>query len=498
MEIENLADDVSIELIDNKIQVTIISASDEVSIHLWHISGVNSKNKSRIYISGWTKLKQFVLDIDKSGDYYVHLFNKKNGKGKLSNVITVHESDLFANRSSESIDQYLDDKGHKIESNEQLMQRMFIAGGEEIIYQLKQVVGSRKISIFAQDYASARIANMLFAQEFFDGRLKIENFLTFDRINMGYFISATYRKNYDPLDIYMDKLSSNDALIVINLDDIADKSKINLLKNRGVKIIDFSKVVYHSVINKVLVRPLQQVKESGNQVVYVRFPQSNKIKNKSDLEQIAAKTSIGKIRSEIKNGEYPAGLTSLDVSVDYMKQVIAGWKLVPQDAAYDLLEDKQEEFVNIQGGHRIIPADQNQKSERTIYLFGNSVMYGIGSDDRHTLPSLLAGLLKNNEFHYYVKNMANFSMNDYVRGTNLMKSIHFQKEDIIIFGSHESMSEDQQHIFGGEYIDMTKYFDRPHSMGEVFLDMTHLNKNGYNKMAVELYNNLLEKGLIVH
>lgn len=496
MRTENLADDLSIELIDNKLQVNMTSTSDVLSVHLWHISDYNNKNRSRIYISGWTKLKAISIEISKPGNYYVQMFNKDTGKSITSKPIPIKMSELLDGFDAQEVDEKYKNISRSIETSEQIMQQMFIAGGEEISYQLKKVTVDRKISLFVHDYGSARIANMIFAQDFFDNNLKIDKYLTFDRINFGYFVSKSYRKNYEPLDLYMNKLSDNDSLIVINMNEISNKSKIESLKSKGVRIIDFSKVVREAIINKVLVKPLRNIKDNGNKVVYIQFANSSSIKNPSELEKIASTTTIGKIRSEIFNEKYPVGLTSLNASTDYMQQVIAGWKLIPQDAAYDLLEDKHQEFVNVQGGHRIIPSDQNQKSERTIYLFGNSVMYGIGSDDHNTLPSLLSEIIKDNKFEYHVENMANFSMNDYVRGTNLMKSINFKKEDIIIFGSHQPMSEIQQNIFGGEYLNMKQYFDRPHSMGEVYLDMTHLNKNGYRKMADELYNLLVNKSII--
>ena len=97
---------------------------------------------------------------------------------------------------------------------------------------------------------------------------------------------------------------------------------------------------------------------------------------------------------------------------------------------------------------------------------------------------------------YILENRANFSMNDYVRSTNLLKQIDISDEDIIVFGTHLALTVEQQNMLNGEYIDMQPYFERPHEMGEVFLDMTHMNKVGYEKMASVVYNYLVEKGLI--
>lgn len=498
-------DEIKIEFYEDKLHINVKSNNDVISVHVWSIDSLNNKNESRIYMSGWTKLKQMDLKIESSGTYYARLFNKKTGKSIISEKIYVPLSELLLGFSKKDLEKKYDslsinfekkydDLFKKAENNERLMQKMFIVGGTGIVQQLKLMAKNRKISLFALDYHSIRIANMIFSQEFFDNRIKIENFFSKDRINTGYFISVSYRKKYEPLDSNIKNLSSDDILVLIDDKEKLETEQRDLLIKNGVEIVSFTDIVNQSIINKVLVNPLKEVKDSGNQVIYVHFPTSKGIKNKSDMEKIAAKTSIKQIRNNIKNGIYPIGLKILNMDESYMEQVISGWTL--NSNSIDTLKNKKTKFVNIQDGHRVIPDDQNQKSDRIIYLFGNSVMYGIGSDDRNNLPSLLSELLKNNQFNYTVKNMANFSMNDYIKGTDLMKSINFKKEDIIIFGSHEPMSEIQKGIFGGEYIDMMKYFERPHDLGEVFLDMTHLNKNGYSKMATELYNYMLSKNLV--
>jgi lysophospholipase L1-like esterase len=116
----------------------------------------------------------------------------------------------------------------------------------------------------------------------------------------------------------------------------------------------------------------------------------------------------------------------------------------------------------------------------------------VGTDDKNTLPVLMEEKLKD----YSIKNFANFSMADFARGIQLVNSMKFNSDDIIVFGSHSEFTENQIKIFNGQYINLQKYYDRPHNFGEIFTDMTHMNQTGYKIMVEALHQYMSESKIL--
>ncbi|MFL1695585.1 hypothetical protein ACJQWY_02050 [Weissella kandleri] len=246
--------------------------------------------------------------------------------------------------------------------------------------------------------------------------------------------------------------------------------------------------------NKVLVNPLEEIYKLGAQVLYVHFPTAQNIKNKSAYEIQAAQTSIAKIREMARNNQFLQSLLELNESPEYMRQVIDGWALDTY-AGYDLLKDKAETYVNIQDGHRAIPDEQKTHGARNVYFLGNSVMYGIGSDDANTVPSIISEKAKEDGLAVNVENRANFSMNDYIRGANLLKHLPIHENDVVVFESHQALNAQQQAALKGNYLDLQPYVERPHDAGELFVDMTHLTRKGYRRISEPVYEALQDKFL---
>lgn len=475
--------DVIIKLVENKITISIYSKSLLTSTHIWRISDVNGKNKERIFMSGWTEVKQLSEQIFEPGIYYAEIIMKDTGNHVLSEKIDVSFNDIINN----NYDEVALSLGRKrIESNfySELMQKMFIAGSKYITLELNKHLGTSQLNLFAENEDTMRIMNTIYSQDFFDGNITVNKFLGLDRAYIGYQVSTSFRAVYVSIQSEFKNLTDKD--VVLYIPSINSKTKIVLeeLKKRHIRTLNLVDIVQKAIENKVLLDPLAQLSSAGIQVIYLNFPRAYDVKNKTENEEVASKTTIGNIRQLKKDKIYPLALKKVSDDQEYFDEVTDGWTLTPQKGSFDFLQDKTGKFVNIKGGHRVIPDYLNSSDSKTMYFFGNSVMYGIGTDDENTLPSLIAKEIKSRLKNlYHIKNMANFSMNDYVRGTNLIKSINFNNSDIVVFGAHLPLSKYQQQMIGGVYIDMQPYFDRPNGLDEVFLDMTHLNAIGYKFMA---------------
>ena len=133
--------------------------------------------------------------------------------------------------------------------------------------------------------------------------------------------------------------------------------------------------------------------------------------------------------------------------------------------------------------------NQPQEYYGTVYMFGHSFIFGIGSEDKHTISSHLQREL--NEYYgnlniisKLVINCANFSGVDYPFMFQLMDTITFQENDIIVIPVDYRFSSDIALKYGFYICSTQTAFDRPHEMGEVFVDGGHLNSEGNKTIAI--------------
>ncbi|KRN75807.1 hypothetical protein IV73_GL000306 [Weissella kandleri] len=492
MEVGKMKNNIKLTLSDGNLVVDFQNDSVKNSVHLWRIDQQERRNRERVYISGWTDQKSLTVPLYKSGNYYVQIFNFDTGKSLISEQVTVNDEYIMDHTPSlYGIDRQREEYFAK------MMQKMYVVGMDELRSTLLQFTNSKNISIFVSSFEGARAANFLSADEFFRGTLQISHLLAADRMQVGYQMSMTFRQTYEPINIYADKLGDKDIVIDFsdgNENSVNTHKDLNRLRQSGAEVIPFNAILNAAFINKVLVNPLAKTYELGAQVLYVRFPTSKGIQNKSAYERQAAQTSISKIREMARHDQFPQSLLELNESSEYMQQVIDGWSLDTY-AGYDLLQDKAETYVNIQDGHRMIPDEQKTQGERNVYFLGNSVMYGIGSDDANTIPSIIAEKAKADGLVVNVENRANFSMNDYIRGTNLLKHLPIHGNDVVVFGSHQTLNAKQQAALKGNYLDLQPYVERPHDDGELFVDMTHLTRKGYRRISEPVYEVLKDNFL---
>jgi len=490
--------------VENKIQIFNENPDKDFSVHLWRIDDLNKKNKERLYISGWTNEILIEKEVQLPGTYYAQIYFR-DGSTTKSNSIVVND-DIFSLMPST----YVTDMRQTFEKQAQLMQKMYVTGTDYIVQKLKVLLEDKTLNVFAEDISNMRIGNMIFASEFFNHELHINHLIGNDRTNIGYQISMSFRTQYEILDPFVAKITKQDALLVVDADGVSEQvqEQLEIAKNNGATILYLSQVVAQAFNDRYIVQPLVDAASQGATVVAVKFPRAADVINKSAHEEVASKTTIAKIRADLRKGIYPDILSNLNVDETYMTEVLAGWKVVPHEGGFDTLQDKSGKYVNIVNGHRVIPimdeVTEKQSELETpenrnlgkVQFFGNSVMYGIGSDDENTLPSLIAEKYISEGKQYKFENLANFSMNDYVRAGNLMNSMKFTEHDIVIFGSHLNFEPDQIKAIGGYYINLQPTFDRPHDSGEVFIDMTHMNRNGYKNAAEKVYEYLSDNNIL--
>lgn len=466
-----------------KLRITNDETSEKFSIHIWKIDNNYKNNKIRLHMSGWQSSETYDFAVEEPGNYYAQII-LINGKRYNTNKVQISYAELFKFSDQNDVDNvamYLAQKNKEEYETQKLMQKMFAVGREKVLEVLNRHLkdSKAKISMFLSE-ETAPLANAIYSFSFFDGLFKKPEFFSEKSINIGYLFSMSFRSYARPAKYA--SFQENDLLIVIDEHDTeAQKTIINAAREANAKVLNITDLIQEAYLDKFLVTPLTEI---PNKTVYINLPTVKHISKPSEYEKAAAHRTIKEVRNNLTKGILPdiyKGMNS-----EYVSEVLSGWTL-ENHLGFDKLQDSEGKYVNISDGHRKINVNGQSFISGTgkAMFFGNSVIYGIGSDDDHNLPSLFAKMTD-----IATENMANFSMNDFVRATNLIKRTDFDEEDVVIIGVHQPLNKYFQKKVNN-YVDMQPYFDHPRDFeNEVFVDMTHMTKDGYKVMAQVLADKL--------
>jgi [citrate (pro-3S)-lyase] ligase len=183
-----------------------------------------------------------------------------------------------------------------------------------------------------------------------------------------------------------------------------------------------------------------------------------------------------------------------------MDEILNGFSFVSQDGQNRLM-DRNGPYVNIISGYRVT-TDQPEDYDGYIYFFGQSIIYGLGNEDKDTIPSCLQRQLnsycaKNGLKPKRVINAANFYWQFYYQAYKFANSMHFTAKDILVFAfENHTFPAWTCTMYKGITCNTQKLFDRPHNMGEVFIDRTHVNRYGNKAIAKSLLKTISAKKLL--
>lgn len=156
-------------------------------------------------------------------------------------------------------------------------------------------------------------------------------------------------------------------------------------------------------------------------------------------------------------------------------------------------DNQSSEYVNVVSGNRVT-INQPAYHDKTVHFIGHSAVYGLGCEDKYTLPSCVQKILQ--ERHrdgYLVVNHGVTGLPIY-RYNSKIKSVDFEENDVVICVLKDTADARQECCLAKvPYICLTQYFDRPHDKGEIFSDWAHLNYKGNKYTAEILYQMIFEK-----
>lgn len=167
----------------------------------------------------------------------------------------------------------------------------------------------------------------------------------------------------------------------------------------------------------------------------------------------------------------------------------------------DTVINKQTLFGNIVNNYRLV-VDTPKEYDNTIYLCGVCMAFGVYAEDKHSIGSFLqahlnSSLLNNKKYKvavlapvFYTKE----ELLDYVQSLDLKEGDCVMYFDFL-FGVFETKSIGYvETVIGSmenmQCIDLQRLFNRPHNLGQIFVDYCHMTGKAYKVAAEEIYKRL--------
>lgn len=300
------------------------------------------------------------------------------------------------------------------------------------------------------------------------------------------------RINHMAVDKYV--FNNDDIIILCRSKKDTDEIK-RLSKKTNAIVIHLIDIVLDILKNKYIFEKLLTLKNEFKNVNFVvcTLPVLGKIENKSTNEEyiFKKKLSISEIRKDLSNPDptIPIALKRINRSLEYNKELVDPFYLVQKNDVY-MAANQRKNHVNIIDNYRLT-TDQPLEHFNTIYTFGNSIAFGLGSPDELTISSQLQRKINEvfgNKEGIRVLNCANHAASEYDLEFDLIRSIGYKENDtvIVLLG----LNVPSKYITEFIICDTQEAFERPHGMGEVFIDRSHINSIGNEKIAELLFNTL--------
>ncbi len=266
------------------------------------------------------------------------------------------------------------------------------------------------------------------------------------------------------------------------------------LKEKGVDVQKLGELNQYSHLKRMVLDPILQYKSKLDFLpcFLLDMPKSYEIKNASEIEKdmISGRKNPQKIKEQV--------FTTNGYDDEYYRQATAGIP-IRKVGKFQFVDDISGKYVNASGGYRkTVP--ECKKYKRTIYAFGNSICYGLGSDDEHTIPSVIQRCINDSKYegNYSVLNCANGGG---LNSKAIIDSFYYhlpQNGDIVLVLMSDipdiiiDQYKDQFHICDGK-----KILYRPHQLGEIFWDLNHVNAKGYTALGESIFEELENTGSLL-
>jgi [citrate (pro-3S)-lyase] ligase len=283
-----------------------------------------------------------------------------------------------------------------------------------------------------------------------------------------------------------------------------DKGLYDRLKALAPSVHTLNGVLTYGYEKSALFAGLVRLKNKSPETPFVicRLPLLGQVKNMDDTEKYVL-ANIHSSEAYHQRETWPEAVVDKVFRVhgysdDYVQECTARFPKTRKGGVL-YCADVRGSWVNTVNGFRLT-TDLPDASDGTVYVFGNSVILGMGTDDAHTIPSFVQRGINQAlppERSMSVVNMANMGGKQFRDMLSLIDTQSFTEDDIVVVGIHSNPSYFKR-LYGAEFItcDTQSLFDRPHEFGDVFLDHAHLNSVGSGVVGAAICTTLAHRGLL--
>ena len=321
--------------------------------------------------------------------------------------------------------------------------------------------------------------------------LSIYKFLSDDGISFYNLNSFQQSEHLDEIVEY------NSSIPILILDDKFSNETYKMLTSLSEHVYSAFRILKYSALKNAIIVPIRNICPDVT-IVYVNRCYAHEINNKSPYESLllnGTKNDIPRLMQMKLQYGY-------DNNEDYFDNCLKN----AQEPSFSIINgtvvanDITCKYVNIRNGLRNV-TDVPAKAERNIYFLGNSVSYGYLVSDYDTIESKLQQILnKHFPSKYAVSNIVCKSGHSVATYTEFIKCLPIKPWDVIVLITESSGS-----MIWPQYItpytkdiiriNMSTFFTRPHNMGEIFIDSSHMNGKGNQKYAEIIYDILKKENI---
>jgi len=243
-------------------------------------------------------------------------------------------------------------------------------------------------------------------------------------------------------------------------------------------------------------------KEKSCKIIYAFNPTVGDIHNPSELESVLKnyRYIISDRISWLKENPphvREAHQTLPEYSTEYIECIFTNGNQVRTSTGELVQEEWQSPFVKVIGGMRLT-TDVPSVFDKTIHVFGSSITYGLGVEDKYTFPSCLQRIINEADNRYRVLNygVIGLPLHEYVKK---IENADIRENDIIICMIARMAGTEIKELlddYDCTIIDLVDYFQRPHNYGEVFWDGSHFNYKGNIATADIIYKRVFKEKLV--
>ena len=219
------------------------------------------------------------------------------------------------------------------------------------------------------------------------------------------------------------------------------------------------------------------------------------IPNRTDKEEyiLSIMADTLKIEEALRNIDFYKDIFECQ-NEDELKGILKGVGVIKKNG-HIVHANYSSDKINIVN-HRRYTTDVPRDYQNTIYIFGKSVVYGYGVEDKYTIASYIQRFVNThmpNKFRVVNMGVAAITDEDvekYILHTDLKKG------DIIINILHKRrcyMNDGVECTFGEDYIDTTEAFKNKNPNCHMFFDsVAHFTRYGCETVSKYIYDNIKE------